>query len=161
MIVSELLPPLQAASTSSYNSKEVLASTFNRSCYQKVHQIVPVITFKRVKSIKDRVVHSHHNPVSTTVPALTGTFSCGACDICSFISNKSDILLPNGMTHSIKHRVTCQTPGVVYIMQCQCECYYISKTKCPFFKRIRDHVGPIAKQKMARAVSTQVGLYHN
>lgn len=37
-----------------------------------------------------------------------------------------------------KHRVTCQTVGVVYLGKCLCGGVYIGKIKRQFFKRIKD-----------------------
>lgn len=91
----------------------------------------PQITYRRVKSLKDCLTQSHYK----TPPApshFPGTFSCDKCDKCRFMPNNNEGRLPNGQIHSIRHRTTCQTQGIVYLMQCTCNCFYVGKTKRPF-----------------------------
>lgn len=38
-----------------------------------------------------------------------------------------------------KHFVNCRTAGVVYLMQCECTCFYVGKTKLPFWQQIYRH----------------------
>ena len=63
--------------------------------------------------------------------------------------------------HSIQHNVSCQTIGVVYLAKCLCGCFYVGKTKIPFYKLIKDHVGQIRKRLMTTAISHHVGREHN
>lgn len=46
-------------------------------------------------------------------------------------------------------------------MICECQSFYIGKTKRPFFCRIRDHVSLVQKKKMETPISRHMGLYHN
>lgn len=69
--------------------------------------------------------------------------------------------LPNGDTHTIRHRVTCATVGVVYLAQCQCGSYYIGKTKRPFQVRIRDHIKPLYKNTTTTAINRHIAAQHN
>lgn len=122
----------------------------------------PEITFRRVPSLKDRLVHSHFDNVPLpTTQINTGTDPCDQCDVCEFVDHKSQFKLPNGTWHSIKFRVTCQTPSVIYLAQCLCGGFCIGKTKRQFFKQIREHIKPIRKKKMDTAISRHVGLYYN
>lgn len=79
----------------------------------------PQITYRRAKSLKDRLVQSHYN-VSVLSPMTPGSFSFGKCDHCRFMLNSDEIVLPNDQIHRIRHRVTCQTPGIVYLMKWTC-----------------------------------------
>lgn len=90
-----------------------------------------------------------------------GNSSCGHCDVCEFADDKSRFLLPNGKWHSTKCRVTCQTPGVIYLAQCFCGGFYIGKTKRQYFKCIRDYIEPIKKRKMDTAIGRHVGIEHD
>lgn len=130
-----------------------------RKCVREV----PEITFRRVPSLKDHLVHSHFDTVSLSgTNAIYGTFPCGHCDICQFIDQKSKFKLPNGKWHSIKFRVTFQTPGDIYMAQCVCTVTSTLGTPIDcFFKRIRDHIKPIGKKKMDTAISRHVGIYHD
>ena len=121
----------------------------------------PEITFKRTPSLRDRLVQSHHTRKECETSTIKGTFSCGNCDICRFIYTNDVTLLPNGRIHKLKFRVTCQSVGVVYLASCQCGCFYVGKTKRPFFKRIRDHVNPLYKRLMTTALNRHVGCLHD
>lgn len=121
----------------------------------------PESTYRRAPSTKDRLVVSHHTHKNVDSPVLTGTFPCGRCDIWSFISDSTDIILPNRQTYSIKHRVTCKTVGVVYLAVCQCRCFYVGKTKRPFFKHIKDHITPLYKRLTTTALNRHIGCQHN
>lgn len=122
----------------------------------------PEITYRRVPSLKDRLVHSHFQDTSKNKKSShIGISPCGKCDICRYVENTSQFLLPNGQWHLIKFNATCQTPGIIYLAQCICGGFYVGKTKRPFYKRIRDHIKPILKKQMDTAIARHVGLYHN
>ncbi|XP_040204409.1 uncharacterized protein LOC120936256 [Rana temporaria] len=121
----------------------------------------PEITFKRTPSLRDRLVTSHHTRRDIQMSISTGTFPCGHCDICPFISNNNVTFLPNGKTHKPKFRITCQSIGVVYLASCQCGCFYVGKTKRPFLKCIKDHVNPLYKCLMTTALNRHVGCLHD
>lgn len=72
----------------------------------------PQITYRQSKSLKDRLVQRHYtvSKNSTTSPE---TFPSRTCDCCQNMLNNQEELLPNNQIHLIKHRVTCQTPGIV------------------------------------------------
>lgn len=69
--------------------------------------------------------------------------------------------LPDGNTHTIRHRVTCATVGVVYLAQCQCGSYYVGKTKRSFQTRIRDHIKPLYKNITTTAINRHIAAQHN
>ena len=121
----------------------------------------PDITYRRAPSLRDKSVHSHYNPPGNKMESSTGTFPCKKCNICEFILAGTIIPLPNGQTHSVRHRVSCQTIGVVYLAKCLCGCFYVGKTKRPFYKRIKDHVDPTRKRLMTTTVSRHLGREHN
>lgn len=112
----------------------------------------PEITYRRAPSMRDMLVHSHHEIRGPLDYSNAGTFSCSTCDFCPFIFNSKNIPLPNGRIHRLKHRVTCKTIGVVYLALCQCGCFYVGKTKRPFLKRIKDHIAPLYKHLTTTAL---------
>lgn len=75
--------------------------------------------------------------------------------------NSNEVSLPNGQTYRPNFQVTCQTKGIVYFMRCECQRFYIEKTKRLFHHRIRDHVSLMLKKKMETSISRHIGLYHN
>lgn len=39
-----------------------------------------------------------------------------------------------------RHFPNCKTPGVIYLLTCQCKCFYVGKTKLEFHKRAARHI---------------------
>lgn len=69
--------------------------------------------------------------------------------------------LPNGKLHSAVHHVNCQTVGVVYIMSCECESFYVGKTKRAFWGRIKDHVYYINSNHLQTPIRRNVKFMHS
>lgn len=121
----------------------------------------PNITYRRSPSLRDRLITSHHSPIQVSSSTTHGTFPCGKCDICQFIYDSREVPLLNGSTYTIKHTVTCQTVGIVYLATCRCGCYYVGKTKRPFYICIRDHIKPLYKRTTTTAINRHVALQHD
>lgn len=120
----------------------------------------PEITFRRSQSIKDRIVHSHYDPSPISTSSNRGTRPCHKCDFCRYIHATRTIALPNGRLYAPKFAVTCQSVGIVYLMTCGCNAFYVGKAKRPFFHRIRDHVSLVCKKRMETPISRHMGLFH-
>lgn len=69
-----------------------------------------------------------------------GTFTCGGCPICQYMNVRQNIVLPNGRLYKPHHFFNCKTEGVVYLLTCQCQQFYVGKTKLKFHKRASRHV---------------------
>lgn len=70
-----------------------------------------------------------------------GTFQCGGCNYCQFMLNDKKIRLPNGFFFfKHKHHTNCKTMGVVYLLTCDCGCFYVGKTMQEIWKRAYRHV---------------------
>lgn len=121
----------------------------------------PEITYKRSRSLRDKFVHSHYAPQQAAPDERKGTRPCHKCNYCRHIYASRHILLSDGRMYKPKFLATCQSIGIVYIMICDCDVFYVSKTKQPFFHRIRDHVSLVGKRKMETPISRHMGLYHN
>lgn len=122
----------------------------------------PEITFRRCRSLRDSLVHSHYESHSAKIKETDrGSRPCHQCSYCRYILASRSLLLPNDHLFKPRFAVTCQSIGIVYIMLCECKMFYIGKTKRPFFCRIRDHVSLIQKKRMETPISRHVGLQHN
>lgn len=90
-------------------------------------------------------MHSHYAPQLATSGETKGNRPCHKCSYCWYICASRHIIFPNGRMYKPKFLATCQSIGVVYIMICDCDAFYVGKTKQPFFHRIRDHVSLVLK----------------
>lgn len=68
--------------------------------------------------------------------------------------NTAEVTIPNGQLYRPNFYATCKTIGVVYYMKCDCQAFYIGKTKGPFFHQIRDHVSHIKKKWKHQSADT-------
>ncbi|XP_056380387.1 uncharacterized protein LOC130275860 [Hyla sarda] len=112
----------------------------------------PMITFRRGRSIRDRLVHSHFVEPTRQGTWLDrkplGTFRCGRCRACSNIQqSKSFTSVVTGREYTIRDFANCDTEGVIYVGTCTCPLQYIGKTKRSFKKRIREHVCDIQNRR--------------
>lgn len=119
------------------------------------------IIYRRAPSMRDCLVTSHFVSKNPDYSTAVGTFPCGRCEICSFILNSRDVILPNGYTHTIRHMVTCKTVGVVYLASCECRCFYIGKMKRHFYQGIKDHIMPLFKRLRTTALNRHIGCQHD
>lgn len=50
------------------------------------------------------------------------------------------IILPNGQIFHPKHYTNCRTFGIVYLLLCNCGCYYVGKAKMKIWRRAYRHI---------------------
>ncbi|CAJ0951533.1 unnamed protein product, partial [Ranitomeya imitator] len=89
----------------------------------------PVITYRRARTLGDRLVHSHFTtPRGTTwLPQRpAGCFRCGGCIACDSINTGKEFYNENTQeTFKLKKIVNCKSTGVVYRTMCQCGITYV------------------------------------
>lgn len=101
----------------------------------------PLFTFRRATSVASRLVRSEFKGDSFAEHCkYKGTFMCGACGYCKFMYTIKNPTLPDGSTFRPKHFANCKTKGVVYMLQCECGCFYVGKTKLEFWHRAYRHI---------------------
>lgn len=88
----------------------------------------PLVTFRQAASVGDLLVKSEFKCSKRGDPCNTlGTFPWGSCAHCCYMDTRKSIRLPNGWTFVSKHFANCQSTLVIYLLQCECGCYYIGK----------------------------------
>lgn len=102
---------------------------------------IPLFTFRRATSIASRLVKSEYSRDREADHCkYKGTFMCGSCGYCKYMDTIKSPTLPNGQTFKPWHFANCKTFGVVYLLRCDCGCFYIGKTKLPFWQRAYWHI---------------------
>lgn len=112
----------------------------NTMCKYKYLSDRPEITFKRLGSIRDRLVRSQYARSSRQQQDTPGIFRCGSCDYCHLLMEGPSLTLPDGRVHKIRHHISYLNKGIIYIILCQCGAFYIGKTIRSFWKRMKDHI---------------------
>lgn len=69
-------------------------------------------------------------------------------------------MLPNGKIHSIWQCVDCDTEGVIYLMSCACNAYYVDKTKRKLKQQINYHLYDIVKGRINKPIPRHIGFCH-
>lgn len=120
----------------------------------------PEITFRRSRSLRDKLTSSHYtNRLSSHTPA-NGMTQCGKCPFCPWIKVGTSFMLPNGELFVPNFHANCDTQGVVYPMTCKCKDFYVGKTTRNFCLKIKDHIYYSAGGKMITSISRHLDLYH-
>ena len=123
-------------------SKERLALIFNKP---------PLVAYRRPKSLRDRLVSTKFRN-GTTDNALMprGCKPCQRpkCSWCNKINETQTFKsTSNNKTFTIFHSVDCQSPWVIYIIECNiCRLQYIGKSETGFNLRLNNHRNHIKKQ---------------
>ncbi|CAJ0947477.1 unnamed protein product [Ranitomeya imitator] len=110
----------------------------------------PVITYRRAKTLGDRLVYSHFSApkVTTLLPQRpAGCFKCGGCIACESIYTGKEFFNANTQeTFKLKKFGNCRSTGVIYRATCQCGITYVGKT-IREFRRVGEHLGDIRHQR--------------
>ena len=108
--------------------------------HEKVFQQVPVVGFRRGKSLKDILVRAK---LPKEESGYKGCKGCGKpCQVCPYIattdtfSNKEET-----RTYNIRAvNLNCKSPNIVYMLRCkQCNIQYIGSCITPFWKRFNNY----------------------
>lgn len=125
----------------------------------------PMITYRRGRNIKDRLVRACHDPITPDKTLIThnlhGNFKCGACINCQYTKNVKSFKDPIGdKTIAIKGFITCRTKNVIYMIHCPCNKIYIGETSRPLKDRINEHRSSIKRNDLTSPVARHFNVKH-
>lgn len=105
----------------------------------------------RAPNLNNILVHSEYKRDSssnwlTDMPKTTDMYSCGHCQICTFVDrtqvfNDAD----KQKNFKIKRFINCSTTKLIYMIECPCKKVYIGKTKHQLRICIGEHLRDIKK----------------
>ena len=130
----------------------------------------PRVVFRGAPSLRNQVAPNILNPpqngLNTFFNQLTGFYQCRRCRVCSLNSCRSRRTIRFESTttrkeHPIKPFITCETTGVVYLIQCPCGLQYVGRTKRPLRVRLNEHITNILNGYDKHSVSKHYLLKHN
>ena len=79
-----------------------------------------------------------------------GCHPCGEqkCKTCPFMTTSQTIKNSKGRSIEIKHKMTCQTPSVIYVIECKsCKIKYVGQTSTSIHERLVHHRSDINTKK--------------
>lgn len=122
----------------------------------------PLFNFGWARSLQDHLVSSDFKEGGHRDPCRQfGTFTCGGCGYCRFINTSKNLTLPNGERYSPRHFANCNTPGVVYLLLCDCGCFYVGKTAQEFWLRAYRHLASMQTCNPSLPLGRHVTNVHN
>lgn len=126
----------------------------------------PQVIYRRAPSLATRITKSAiDEPRTVRMLDQKGFYRCGKCMMCkqtamkerksiSFKSNQ------NNKVHKLKDTITCNTTGVVYMLECPCGLQYVGRTIRALKTRLYEHCYNIRKGLETHSVSLHYKLVH-
>ena len=111
---------------------------------------VPMVSFRRPKSLADYLVHAKVNRRLEGV-SQRGTYKCESrrCDVCNYIDEKdSFVCMRTNREYSINYNLNCNSSNVVYLITCsKCGLQYVGSTTTKFRLRFNNHKARIKRHE--------------
>ena len=83
----------------------------------------------------------------------SGSYPCGKCRICRYMSKKTTITDNKGTTYQLRNRMDCNSTSIVYMIECtKCHLKYIGQTSNALKYRITQHISDINRKDRLKPV---------
>ena len=110
---------------------------------RKAVKDVPMVAFRRPKSLGDYLVHSKLKPLRSQGCKPPGTVKCGGrrCQVCEHLTIGDRFESSNTKkAYSINYALNCNSSNVVYLLSCKvCGIQYVGSTSTKFRLRFNNH----------------------
>lgn len=121
----------------------------------------PCITYRHTTSLRDSLVHSHFSDATMGSSLTIGTSPAEHAMPVTPFDTLREAILPGGVRWNQRHHVSCSTMGVIYLLQCPCQSYYVGKTSRPFCIRILEHISAAHSGYFRAIIGRHMALVHN
>ena len=112
----------------------------------------PMIAFKRLKNLRDILVHTGSRPVQQGVK----TCHDKRCKCCKNLQEKSEFEV-NGKKHCVKNGGTCDTENIIYGLRCKlCDKWYIGESSLRLRSRLNGHRAATVRLGEGKLLNTQM-----
>ncbi|XP_053556225.1 uncharacterized protein LOC128647464 [Bombina bombina] len=109
------------------------------------HMSTPQLGFRRSRSLRDFLIQTdsvdcYRQSTWLETNKKTGVFRCLGCETCNGLITGSSFTHPHRrQIYRHKHRLTCTTTYIVYLLHCPCGLYYVVKTTDDLRTRMANH----------------------
>ncbi|XP_069584215.1 uncharacterized protein [Ranitomeya imitator] len=108
----------------------------------------PLLTSRRAPNLRQLLTRSHFSRPTVKLNrgiVLKGSFPCGECNVCPFMTPTRDIFThpTNSSRHALKAYINCRSRNVIYVLICPCNMIYVGQTSQELRKRFQKHVSTI------------------
>jgi len=107
--------------------------------HRNIFQNIPIVGFKRGRSLKDLLVRAKLSKVDKGEGKSAG---CGGkrCGVCSFLKETYSFKDNNGRHFTIKSSLNCDSKNVVYLVSCKkCSMQYVGSASTAFRYRFNNY----------------------
>ena len=112
----------------------------------------PMVAFRRLPNLGDRLIHSNTNTTDQEEPILK---KCGTprCQCCQHFKESEKIEI-NGKTHRYNQGGNCKTENLIYTLKCRkCHLSYIGESKQRLHQRLNGHREAVRKVKKGQKLN--------
>ena len=130
----------------------------------------PQFVYKKAPALRDLIAPGVIDPPIIPRPRLfnflSGFYACGRCATCKHVKNniKKRKQFSSTVTrteYTIKQLVTCDTEGVIYMLECECGLQYVGRTSRALHIRVGEHISCIKRGVRTHSVSKHFRQYHD
>ena len=109
--------------------------------HQKVFQDVPLVGFRKGKSLKDLLVRAKVPSLGEAKIGQSGPCFGKRCGVCPFVKNTQEFASKNGRKYVIRgSTMNCSSSHVVYLLSCKtCGVQYVGSCTTPFRSRFSNY----------------------
>ena len=98
----------------------------------------PMVAFRRLKNLKDMLVHTSQNKVEREENEVKKCKSL-RCKCCPHLQEKNSFEI-NGKGHELRHGGTCKSTNLIYGVRCsKCNLWYFGETSMKLHERLNQH----------------------
>ena len=123
---------------------------------QEAFQEPPMVAFKRLRNLKDVLVHSGDWKEEGVSIDEVKRCSDKRCKCCKHVQEKTEFEIMK-KNHVVKKGGSCETENVIYGLRClQCDKWYIGESSMKLRSRLNGHRASVVRLRDGKALDTQM-----
>ena len=119
---------------------------------QKAFQEPPMVAFKRLKNLRDILVHTGARAATLGVKCCSDK----RCKCCNHLQEKKEFEI-NGKNHCVRNGGSCNTENIIYGLRCKlCNKWYVGESSLQLRGRLNGHRAATVRLKEGKLLNSQM-----
>ena len=119
---------------------------------QKAFPEPPMVAFKRLRNLRDILVHAGSRPMEQGVRRCIDK----RCKCCNHLREETEFTI-NGKQHSVKNGGSCNTENVIYGLRCKlCNKWYVGESSLRLRSRLNGHRAATVRLGEGKELNSQM-----
>ena len=119
---------------------------------QKAFQEPPMVAFKRLKNLRDILVHTGARAATLGVKCCSDK----RCKCCNHLQEKMEFEI-NGKNHCVRNGGSCDTENIIYGLRCKlCDKWYVGESSLQLRGRLNGHRAATVRLKEGKLLNSQM-----